>query len=166
MLLPADAKKRLDCTDSPWAHREICMCCCSLMQRNVSTVQVHCSRTAKSLRDAAHRCKETSRLYRFTIGTPRNLTCVAAHRCKETSQLHRFTIGTPRNSTCVAAHRCKTNVSTVQTHQKHPAKFTCVAAHRCKETSGLYRLTRGTPLNLHVLLLTDAKKRLNCTDSP
>ena len=41
LLLLADAKILLNCTDSPWAHRECCMCCCSPLQRNVSTVQTH-----------------------------------------------------------------------------------------------------------------------------
>ena len=41
VLLLADAKKRLVCTHSPWAHREIYMCCCSQMQITVSSVRTH-----------------------------------------------------------------------------------------------------------------------------
>ena len=58
------------------------------------------------------------------------------------------------------------NVWTVPIHHRHNAKFEIVAAHRCKETSRPYRLTIGTPRNLHVLLLADAKKCLDCTTSP
>ena len=105
VLLLADAKKRLDWTDSPYAHREIYMCCCSQMQRNVSTVPTpHDGHSAKFSRVAARRCKEASRLDRFTIGTPRNL--------------HVLLLADARN------------VSTVQTHHGHSAKFLCDAAHR------------------------------------
>ena len=70
VLLLTDAKKRLNCTDSPWAHRESYMCCCSPMQRSVSTGPIHTRHTAKVTCVAARRCKEPSRLYGLTIGTP------------------------------------------------------------------------------------------------
>ena len=70
VLLLTDAKKRLNCTGSPWAHREIYMFCCSPMQRTVSTVQAHHGHTAKFTCFAARRCKEPSQLYGLTIGTP------------------------------------------------------------------------------------------------
>ena len=61
VLLLADAGNRLDCTDLPWAQREIYMCCCSPMQRSVLTGSNHLG---------PH---ETSQLYKITMGTARNV---------------------------------------------------------------------------------------------
>ena len=135
MLHLTDAKKRLDCT-------------------------AHNKHTAKFTCVAVHRCKETSRLYRFTISTLPNL-----HLLLLTDAIKVSTVpihhGHTANFTCVAARRCKKNVSTVPNHQRHTAKSTHVAAQRCKETSRLYRFTVGTPRNLHVMLLTDAKRNVS-----
>ena len=138
-MLLTDAQKRLNCTDSPWARCDIYMCCCSPMQRNVSTAPIHHKHTAKFTCVAAHRCKDTSTVQLHCRRTAK-FTCDAAHRCKETSQLYRFTMGTLRHL--------------------HVLLLTDAKTRR------LYSFTVGAPRNLHVMLLTDAKKRLNCTDSP
>ena len=201
------------------------MRCCSPMQRNIWTVQIPHEHNAKLECVAARRCEETSRLYRLTIGTPRNQNALllADGHCTDSPQAQRANYmcccsPMQRNVSIVQTHHRHTakfylcccspmhrNVSTVQTHCRHTTKSICDAVHRCKKTSRLYRfniafcaklkcvgaprcketsrlyrfstcccspmqklyrLTMGTPRNLHVLLLADANKRLDCTHSP
>ena len=180
VLLLTNVKKRLDCTDSPQAHRQNFIRCCSPMQRNVSTVLIQhralreinmccCSPMRRNvltvpIQDRAYREIDMcpwSPMQRNVLIVPihhehtATFTCVAAHQCKRNIWTvpihHRHTA----KFNCVAARApMQRNVSTVPIHHRHTAKFTCVAARRCKETSRLYRFTIGTPRNLHVLLLT------------
>ena len=163
LFLPTDAKKRLDCTDSA-NLREINMCCCSPMRRNVLTAPIQdrvCREIDMCLWSPMQRNVSTVPIHHEHTA---KFTCVAAHQCKRniwTAPIHhRHTA----KFTCVAARApMQRIVSTVPVHLRHTAKFTCAAAR--KETS-LYRVTIGTPRTLHVLLRVDAKKRLGCTDSP
>ena len=132
------------------------------MRKRVWTLPILHTHTAKFTCVADPRCKETLRLYMFTAGTPRNLHVMLLADAKQRLQ---FTISTPQNYVCCCSPMQR-NVSTVPTLHRHTAKFSFVAAHRCKETSRLYQFTIGTPQNLHVLLLTDAKKFRDCADSP
>ena len=66
------------------------------MQRTVSTVQTHHRHTASFICVAARRCKEPSRLYRLTIGTPRVLYVLLLADAMKTSRLYQFTMGTLR----------------------------------------------------------------------
>ena len=97
------------------------MCCCSPMQRNVSTVPFLHKHTAK-------------------------FTCVAARRCKETSRLYRFSISTPRNLHVLLLADAKKRLDCTDSPYRHTAKFACAAAGRCKETARLYGLTMVTPV--------------------
>ena len=114
------------------------------MQRTVSTVQTHHRHAAQFPRAAARRCKETSRLYHFTIGTPRNLHVLLLAdakkclNCTDSPWAHREIY------TCCCSPMQR-SVSTGPIHHRHTAKFTCVAARQCKEPSRLYGLTIGTP---------------------
>ena len=155
MLLLADAKKCLNCTDSPWAHREIYMCLLLAdAKKRLDCTKSPYRHTPKFIRIAA-RCKETSRLYQFTIGTPRNLhvllladakKCLS---CTDSPWAHREIY------TCCCSPM-QSSVSTGPIHHRHTAKFECVAARRCKEPSRLYGLTIGTP----------ARQRLSKTRFP
>ena len=148
MLLLTDAKKRLGCTDSPWTLQNLHVLL--LTDANVWTVP-----NLQFSFVAAHRCKETLILHRHSA----KFMCDAAHRCKETSRLYRFTMDAAK-FTCVAAHRCKETSGLCRVSNFH------LLLHRCKETSRLYKFSIGTARNLCVMLLTDAKKRLDCTDLP
>ena len=112
------------------------MCCCSPMQRNVSSVPIEHRHTAKF-----HMCCCST--------MQRNVSTAPMH--------HRHTA----KFTCVAARRCKKRLDCTDIHHRHTAKFACVAAHRCREMPGLYRFTIGAPRNLHVLLLADAKRNVS-----
>ena len=138
-------------------HTANYMCCCSPMQINVSTVPNLHRHNAKFTPAAARRCKETSRLYRFNISTPRNLhvLLLADGHCTDSPWAH-------REIYMCCCSPMQGNVSTVPIHHRHNAKFYMCCCSPMQRNPRLYRFTTGTP-NLHVLLFADAKKRFDCT---